>query len=114
MELTSFDAAAHPGDHPLNDPHQVRFVGKDDVRPLQQSPALHKDFGRAVDEDVVDRRVLHQAFQRSQPEDLVQEAVDQAIESLGRKLLASFPRDLDGQSRNLGDQPLVVHFAQQR
>ncbi len=66
-----------------DDPHQVAFVGEAGLGFLDLAAPLDEDDRRGVDHDVGDRRVLEQRLQRPEPEQLVEDVLDQLL-ALGR------------------------------
>ena len=73
------DPPPHAADHPLDDLHQVLFVGEDRVGLLQPAAPLHVDLVRPVDQDVGDVGILHVGLQRPQAERLGHQLVDQPL-----------------------------------
>ena len=73
------DAAADLRDDAVDDLHQVVVVAERDVGLLHLAAAFDIDVLRAVDQDVADRRVLEQHFQRPEAERLVEHFVDQPL-----------------------------------
>ena len=73
------DAPAGLADDPLDDVQQVAGVVEDTFVLLEPAVPFHVNGLWAVDQDVADGRVVHQRFQRSQAEGLVEDLVDQAF-----------------------------------
>jgi hypothetical protein len=80
------------------------LVGERDWRAFQPAVALDVDCVMAIDEDVRDRWVLHQRFERPEPERLIEHLVDQPLALLAvdqrRAALAQFignPADFESQ-----------------
>ncbi len=108
------DAAPHPAHHPLDDLHQVLFVGKHGVGFLQPAEAFHVDLVRPVDHDVRDVGILHVRLQRSQPEGLGHQLVDQPLLVDAGEHLAPGAEELLRQVPDVAPQMGLVQRAQSR
>ena len=72
-------AASDPADNPLNDLQQVILVAEPDLRRLQHTAAFDEHRLVTVHQNVRDRGVEHQRFQRSQPKCFVDDLADQTF-----------------------------------
>jgi hypothetical protein len=100
------DAPADAGRHALDNHHQVRIVGEDNVALLQEAVALEVNLARPIDENVADRRIVHRAFERPESERLVHDFVD---EPLALHLVHHFgrvERELDGKIAHVAAEPV--------
>ena len=73
------DAPADLRHDAVDDLHQMFVVAELDVGLFQLAAAFDVDLVRAVDQDIADRRVLEQHFQRAEAEGLVEHLVDEAL-----------------------------------
>ncbi len=73
------DAAADGADDALDDLHQMPLVFEDDVGRLETAVPFHVDLVVAVDQDVGDQRIVQQHLERAEPEELVQDIVDDVL-----------------------------------
>ena len=76
---TFVDAAADAGGDALNHVHQVRIVAELRIRFFNSAVAFDVHPMRAVDENIADRRILEQHFERPKAERLVEHFVDESF-----------------------------------
>ena len=69
----------HSRNDPLDDPHQVLFIGEDHTGRFQATETFDEHFGRMIDQDVADRVVVHQRLQRAESENFVEQFPLQAF-----------------------------------
>ena len=72
-------APAHGGHDLVDDPQQVAFVLEGDVGQFQLARAFHEDLLRAVDQNIVDRLILEQGFERTEAHHLVKQFLVQDL-----------------------------------
>ena len=91
-----------------------RVVAELDARPLHLAAPLDVDALRAVDQDVADRMVFEQQFERAQTEGLVQHLFDQPLALVAvEKRLFRVAQVFDDQA-NLAAQHVAFQFADLR
>ena len=71
--------ASYPRDDPIDDLHQVIVVAEHNGRFLHAAATFDIDILGAVDEDIADRRVVQQQFERSEPERFVEHFADELV-----------------------------------
>ena len=81
--LEFVDAPTDRRDDLLDDAQEVRLVLEQRRHRLEQAAPLDEDVVVTVDEDVGDRRILEERFERAKPGHLVHDLGDERVELLG-------------------------------
>ena len=81
--LRLVDATPDCGDDPVDHAAQACLVLEGEIRQLDPAVALDEDLLRPVDHDLRDIRVAQRRFEWTEPDDLVEEDLDQAL-AVGR------------------------------
>src|SRR5262249_57546256 len=71
--------AAGRRDDSVNDLQEMGVVAEGDARALELAASLDVNFAGSVDEDVGDRRILHERLDRAEPEGLVLDLDDEIV-----------------------------------
>jgi hypothetical protein len=73
------DAPADRGDDLVDDPQEVAGVLEANLGDLETTAAFHVYARMGVDQDIRDRRILQQRFERTEAKQFVEELVDELV-----------------------------------
>ena len=107
--LAFIDTSTHGGDDPVHDPQEVIVVAEVDRRQFQLAAPLHINLEGAVDQDVIDRVVLEQRLNRSQPDHFVVDRGPERLQFLGVERHALGAGELGDLAQDLATE---FHFLQ--
>ncbi|MNP07683.1 hypothetical protein D3C76_997180 [compost metagenome] len=83
------------GEDALDEPLHVRLVDEAEVATVQHPVALDEDPVRTVDQDLGDRRIAQQRFQRAEADQLVDQFLGQPFDLVARHRQVQAPHILD-------------------
>ena len=95
------DATADAADDAVDDAHQVLVVLERRRQPVELAAALDVDVLVGVDQDVADRRIAQQRFERPEPEDLVDDIAKNRVALAHAERHALFGNQVEEQRANV-------------